>query len=186
MRRGLGVVIAGVCVVALVACIGMPEPTTVPPAPTSTVVPTATTTVTPYVMPRAAAPARYPTPTTDPRDPMYPAGTLRTANWPAGSGAVATVSAGGAEVDIAAVVLTAPVPEGATLAFYIAVPPNAAYAAHVSFPVSPEVMTLQPGETIRLIGRAVGAYPLPPLEGTGSVVTIIGRRFVRGDAPLSR
>lgn len=180
-RKCVGVIGAAL----LVACAAVPAPTPSALPATATLIPTATTTVTPDAGPPPPTPSVYPTPTNDPRDPMHAPGTLRTTTWPFGTAAVATFGTGSVDVDIAAVVLTIPVPEGATLAFYVAVPPQRAYAAHVSFPNSPDVSTLQPGDTIRLIGRAAGTYPLPPLEGTGVVINITGQRLVKGDKPLA-
>lgn len=176
---------AGVCVLLLVGCQSIvPTPTATPIPLTPTTAPTATATVTPPRPPISARPTVYPTPTTDARDPTYPAGTLRAANWPVGTAAIATFGTNSAPVDFAAVVLTVPVPVGTDLAFYVAVPPRRDYAAFVTFPASAEVVTLQPGDSVRIIGRAAGVVPLPPLEGNGVIVNVIGTRFVRGNASV--
>lgn len=177
----------GVALSLLAGCTNvLPEATPTAVAATFTAVPTATTTVTPIRPRMSPVPAVLPTPTNDPREPTAPPGTLRTANWPVGTAAIATFGTNSATVDIAAVVRTVPVPLGADLAFYVAVPPRREYAAFVTFPASQEVMMLQPGDTIRLIGRAAGTVPLPPLEGSGVIVNVIGQRFVRGNTPLPR
>jgi hypothetical protein len=86
---------------------------------------------------------------------------------------------------VGAIVLTPPVPQGTTLTFYVAVPPQRGYAARVNFPINPRVQLLQPGDAIRIVGIAAGVAPLPPTEGTGTVVNINGQRFARNNDPLS-
>ncbi len=160
-------------------------PTATPIPPTATPIPAPTATITPFAGAPAPTPAFYPTPTIDARAPAGAPGTLRNANWPTSTPAVATFAAGGSvPVDVGAVVLTVPVPQGATLSFYVAVPPRRGYAARVSFPLSPRVQMLQPGDTVRIVGIATGVAPLPPTEGTGTVVNINGQRFARNDEPL--
>ena len=181
MRRVLLVAV----VLLLVGCQSIvPVPTATPIPQTPTPAPTTTATVTPPRPPIAARPTSYPTPTTDARDPSPAPGTLRTANWPVGTAAVATLGTDTAPVDFAAIVLTVPVPVGADLAFYVAVPPRRDFSAFVTFPPSAEITALQPGDSVRIIGRAAGVVPLPPLEGNGVIVNVIGTRFVRGDAPI--
>lgn len=161
-------------------------PTATPVPPTATPIPAPTATVTPFAGAPTPTPAFYPTPTIDAKAPTAAPGTLRNANWPTSTPAVATFAAGGSlPVDVGAVVLTVPVPQGTTLSFYVAVPPRRGYAARVNFPIAPRVQMLQPGDAIRIIGIAAGVAPLPPTEGTGSVVNINGQRFARNDEPLT-
>ncbi len=192
MRRA-SVSVIGICLSLLVSSVSLsgcqsilPAPTATPLALTPTTAPTATATVTPPRPPISARPTVYPTPTTDARDPSPAPDMLRTANWPAGTAAIATFGTNTAPVDFAAVVLTVPTPLGTDLAFYVAVPPRRDFAAFVTFPASAEIAALQPGDRVRIIGRAAGTVPLPPLEGTGVIVNVIGQRFVRGDAPIGR
>jgi len=178
-------VVACLCVLFVVACSVTPVATPTAEPPTPTEIPTATTTVTPVRPAAVATPATFPAPTPDPRDPMHSPGTLRTNTWPVGTAAIATLGTNTVDVDTAAVVLTVPIPQGTDIAFYFAVPPRRDYAGYVTFPVSREAMMLQPGDTIRLIGRAAGTVSLPPVQGSGVIVNVIGVRFVRGDTPLS-
>ena len=168
----------------LIACASAPPTATAIPPPTVTVLPTAT--ITPFVgVPRATA-AFYPTPTTDRNESPKAPGTLRNMNWPFGTPAIATYAVQpSVDVDIGAVVLTVPVPEGATLTFYIAVPPQRGYAGRVSFPVSSRVQALQPGDAIRIVGVAAGTIRVPVTEGTYVVPNINGQRFARNNDPLA-
>ena len=171
--------------VLLAAACGNATPTaTVEKPPTATAIPTAT--ITPVPAPPTATPAVYPTPTPDPKEAPHPPGTLRNASWPQGTAAVATFATRpSVDVDVGAIVLTVPVPEGPTLTFYIAVPPQRGYSGRVSFPVSPRVQALQPGDAIRIVGVAAGTARVPPIEGTYNVVNINGQRFARNNEPLA-
>jgi hypothetical protein len=171
--------------VALFAgCAGATPTATVIPPPTLTAVPTAT--ITPIPAPPTPTPAFYPTPTIDRSEPPHAPGALRNANWPQGTVAVATYATRtSTDVDVGAIVLTVPVPEGATLTFYIAVPPQRGYAGRVSFPVSPKVQALQPGNAVRIVGVSAGAVRVPPTEGTYTVVNINGQRLARNNEPLA-
>jgi hypothetical protein len=171
--------------VALAAGCASATPTaTVEKPPTATAIPTAT--ITPVAGPPTATPASFPTPTPDPNDPSHTPGTLRNTNWPQGTAAVASYAAKpSVDIDIGAIVLTVPVPEGPTLTFYVAIPPQRGYAARVSFPVSPRVQSLQPGDAIRIVGVAAGTIRVPPTEGTYMVVNINGLRFARNNEPLA-
>ncbi|MHB8647568.1 MAG: hypothetical protein ACYDAR_17445, partial [Thermomicrobiales bacterium] len=80
---------------------------------------------------------------------------------------------------------TVQIPEGATLTLYIAVPPQRGYAGRVSFPVSPRVQALQPGDAIRIVGVTAGVSRVPVTEGTYTVPNINGQRFARNNDPLS-
>lgn len=184
MRRLLipGLLLVSVALSA--ACAGATPTATVVAPPTETAVPTAT--ITPIPAPPPATPAFYPTPTPDTKEPPHAPGALRNANWPQGTAAVATYAARpSADVDVGAIVLTVPVPEGPTLTFYIAVPPQRGYAGRVNFPVSPRVQALQPGDRVRIVGVSAGAIRVPPTEGTYTVVNINGQRFARNDDPLA-
>jgi len=187
VQRINSVIVAALCVLLAAACSVTPVATPTSEPPTPTVIPTATTTITPVRPAMMLTPAAYPTPTTDPRDPVHASNALRTDTWPVGTAAIAMLGTGTGTVDVdtAAVVLTAPIPQGTDVAFYFAVPPRRDYAGFVTFPASRATMMLQPGDTIRLIGRAAGAVPLPPVQGNGMIVNVVGVRFVRGDAPLS-
>jgi hypothetical protein len=166
------------------ACAGAPPTATAVAPPTATALPTAT--ITPFVGVARATPAFYPTPTTDLREQPKAPGTLRNSNWPFGTPAVATYAVRpSVDVDIGAVVLTVPVPEGATLTFYIAVPPQRGYAGRVNFPASPRVQALQPGDMIRIVGVAAGTIRVPATEGTYVVPNINGLRFARNNDPLA-
>ncbi len=170
--------------VTVVACAGA-TPTATPAAPpTVTAPPTAT--ITPFVGVRVPTPAFYPTPTTDTNESPKAPGTLRNANWPVGTPAIATYAVRpSVDVDVGAVVLTVPIPEGATLIFYIAVPPQRGYAGRVSFPVSPRVQSLQPGDMVRIVGVTAGTVRVPVTEGTYTVPSINGQRFARNNEPLA-
>ncbi len=183
--RHVNLVMAVLCLLFAAACSVTPVATPTSEPPTATTIPTATTTVTPVRSGAMLTPAAYPTPTNDPRDPTHAPNALRANTWPVGTAAIAMLGTSTLDVDTAAVVLTVPVPQGTDLAFYFAVPPRRDYAGFVTFPVSRTTMMLQPGDTIRLIGRAAGTVPLPPVQGNGMIVNVIGVRFVRGDAPLS-
>jgi len=171
--------------VALSAGCASATPTaTVEKPPTATAIPTAT--ITPAAGPPTATPAFSPTPTPDPKDPPHAPGALRNANWPQGTAAIASYAAKpSVDIDVGAIVLTVPVPEGPTLTFYIAVPPQRGYAGRVSFPVSPRVQSLQPGDAIRIIGVAAGTVRVPPTEGAYNVVNFNGQRFARNNEPLA-
>ncbi len=186
MRRMNSVIVA-LCVLFAAACSVTPVATPTAEPPTPTTIPTATATITPVRPGTVLTPTAYPTPTTDARDPMHAANALRASNWPVGTAAIAMLGTGTGTIDVdtAAVVLTVPIPQGTDVAFYFAVPPRRDYAGFVTFPVSRATMMLQPGDTIRLIGRAAGTVPLPPVQGNGAIVNVVGVRFVRGDAPLS-
>lgn len=174
-----------ILLVSLTGCT-VAAPTATPVPPTATPIPAPTATITPFAGSPTPTPAAYPTPTIDARAPTAAPGTLRNANWPTSAPAIATFAAGGSvPVDVGAIVLTVPVPQGATLTFYVAVPPRRDYAARVNFPLSPRVQMLQPGDAVRIIGIAAGVAPLPPTEGAGNVVNINGQRFARNDEPLS-
>lgn len=184
MRRllipGLLFIVFSLCA----ACASATPTPTIEKPPTATAIPTAT--ITPVAGPATATPAFYPTPTPDPKDPSHAPGALRNVNWPQGTAAVASYATRpSVDVDIGAIVLTVPVPEGATLTFYVAVPPQRGYAARISFPVSPRVQSLQPGEMIRVIGVAAGTVRVPPTEGNYTVVNINGQRFARNNEPLA-
>jgi hypothetical protein len=184
MRRAGIIAIIVMLVSLLIACANAPSTATAVAPPTVTVLPTAT--ITPFVGVARATPSFYPTPTTDPREQPKAPGTLRNSNWPFGTPAVATYAVRpSVDVDVGAVVLTVPVPEGTTLTFYIAVPPQRGYAGRVSFPASPNVQSLQPGDAIRLIGVTAGTVRVPPTEGTYTVPNINGQRFARNNAPLA-
>ncbi len=173
--------------VALCGACGNAQPTVTvppPPPPTMTAVPTAT--ITPVPLPPTPTPAFLPSPTPDPREPTYPPGTLRNANWPVGTAAVAAYTAKtSVDIDVGAVVLTVPIPEGTTVSLYVAIPPQRGYAGRVNFPISPRAMSLQPGDAIRIIGVTAGTVRVPPTEGTYVVVNINGQRFARNNEPLS-
>ncbi|MDQ2783769.1 MAG: hypothetical protein M3Y58_02065, partial [Chloroflexota bacterium] len=152
--------------------------------PTATAPPTAT--ITPYAGAPRATPAFYPTPTADKNETPKAPGILRNANWPFGTPAVATFAVQpSVDVDVGAIVLTVPVPEGATLTFYIAIPPQRGYAGRVSFPVSPRVQMLQPGDAIRIVGVAAGTVRVPVTEGIYVVPNVNGQRFARNNEPLA-
>ncbi len=171
--------------VALFAgCAGAPPTATVALPPTQTAVPTAT--ITPIPAPPTPTPAFYPTPTTDRNESPHSPGTLRNANWPVGTVAVATYATRtSTDVDVGGIVLTVPIPEGATLTFYFAVPPQRGYAGRANFPVSPKVQALQPGDTVRIVGVSAGAIRVPPTEGAYTVVNINGQRLARNGEPLT-
>ncbi len=184
MRRAATVACIVMLVSVLIACASATPTVTVPAPPTATVRPTAT--ITPYVGVPQPTPQFYPTPTTDAKEAPKAPGTLRNANWPVGTPAIATYAGrSSVDVDIGAVVLTVPVPEGATLTFYIAVPPQRGYAGRVSFPVSPRVQALQPGDAIRIVGVAAGTVRVPVTEGAYVVPNINGQRFARNNEPLT-
>ncbi len=184
MRRAAIIVFIAMLASLLIACASATPTATVVPPPTVTVRPTAT--ITPYAGVPQPTPALYPTPTTDAKEAPKGPGTLRNKNWPFGTPAIATYAVqSSVDVDIGAVVLTVPVPEGATLTLYIAVPPQRGYAGRVSFPVSPRVQALQPGDTIRIIGVAAGTARVPATEGTYVVPNINGQRFARNNEPLT-
>jgi len=184
MRRAAIIALLGMLVSSLIACANATPTATVVLPPTATAPPTAT--ITPYAGAPRATPAFYPTPTTDPKETPRAPGTLRNTNWPFGTPAVATFAVRpSVDVDIGAIVLTVPVPEGATLIFYIAVPPQRGYAGRVSFPVSPRVQMLQPGDAIRIVGVAAGTVRVPVTEGAYVVPNINGQRFARNNDPLA-
>lgn len=184
MRRTVVVALILMLVVSLIACATATPTATAVASPTATAPPTAT--ITPFVGVRAPTPAFYPTPTTDKGEAPKAPGTLRNANWPFGPPAVATyASQPSVDVDIGAVVLTVPIPEGTTLTFYIAVPPQRGYAGRVNFPASPRVQALQPGDAIRIVGVTAGTVRVPVTEGTYSVPNINGQRFARNNEPLA-
>lgn len=184
MRRAIILALIGMLVSLLIACANAPPTATVAAPPTVTALPTAT--ITPFVGVPRATPSFYPMPTTDPREQPKAPGTLRNTNWPFGTPAIATYAVRpSVDVDIGAVVLTVPVPEGATLTFYIAVPPQRGYAGRVNFPVSPRVQALQPGDMIRIVGVAAGVIRVPATEGTYVVPNINGLRFARNNEPLA-
>jgi hypothetical protein len=185
MRRNAFFGLVGVLLVSLAGCtIATPTATVAQPTPTIVASPTAT--ITPVVGSPAPTAPFYPTPTLDPNDPTHAPGTLRNANWPTSTAAVATLAAGSSvPVDVGAVVLTVPSPQGATLTFYVAIPPRRGYAARVNFPITPRVQLLQPGDNVRIVGIAAGVAPLPPTEGVGNVVNINGQRLARNNEPLS-
>ncbi|MGI8688546.1 MAG: hypothetical protein ACR2M3_08195 [Thermomicrobiales bacterium] len=184
MRRAAIIALLGVLVSSLIACANATPTATVVLPPTATAPPTAT--VTPYAGAPRATPAFYPTPTTDPKETPKAPGTLRNTNWPFGTPAVATFAVRpSVDVDVGAIVLTVPVPEGATLTLYIAVPPQRGYAGRVSFPVSPRVQALQPGDAIRIVGVTAGTVRVPVTEGTYVVPNINGQRFARNNEPLA-
>ncbi len=184
MRRAALIALLGMLVSSLIACANATPTATVIAPPTATVLPTAT--ITPFVGVPRATPAFYPTPTTDTKESSKAPGTLRNANWPLGTPAVATFAVRpSVDVDVGAIVLTVPVPEGATLTFYIAVPPQRGYAGRVSFPVSPRVQALQPGDAIRIVGVAAGTVRVPVTEGAYAVPNINGQRFARNNDPLA-
>jgi hypothetical protein len=171
--------------VALSAACATATPTaTVVLPPTLTAVPTAT--IKPIPAPPTPTSAFYPTPTIDKNDPPHAPGALRNANWPVGTVAVATYAAQkSADVDVGAIVLTVPIPEGTTLTFFFAVPPQRGYAGRASFPVSPKVQALQPGDAVRIVGVSAGAIRVPPTEGNDTVVNINGQRLARNGEPLT-
>ena len=184
MRRVGIIALIGMLVSLLIACTNAPATATAVAAPTATVLPTAT--ITPFVGVPQATPAFYPTPTTDPSESPKAPGTLRNGNWPVGTPAIATYAVRpSVDVDIGAVVLTVPIPEGTTLTFYIAVPPQRGYAGRVNFPVTPDVKALQPGDMIRIVGVTAGTVRVPVTEGTYTVPNINGRRFARNNEPLA-
>ncbi|MCA1666251.1 MAG: hypothetical protein LC793_02385 [Thermomicrobia bacterium] len=184
MRRAGFLALIGMLVSSLIACANAPPTATAVAPPTVTVLPTAT--ITPFVGVPQATPAFYPTPTTDTGESPKAPGTLRNANWPFGTPAIATYAVrASVDVDVGAIVLTVPVPEGTTLTFYVAIPPQRGFAGRVSFPVSPNVQALQPGDAIRLIGVTAGTVRVPPTEGTYTVPSINGLRFARNNAPLA-
>jgi len=184
MRRAAIIALLGMLVSSLIACANATPTATVVLPPTATAPPTAT--ITPYAGAPRATPAFYLTPTTDPKETPRAPGTLRNTNWPFGTPAVATFAVRpSVDVDIGAIVLTVPVPEGATLIFYIAVPPQRGYAGRVSFPVSPRVQMLQPGDAIRIVGVAAGTVRVPVTEGAYVVPNINGQRFARNNDPLA-
>jgi hypothetical protein len=173
-----------VSVALLAACANATPTATVALPPTQTAVPTAT--ITPIPAPPTATPAFYPTPTIDRNEPPHTPGALRNANWPVGTVAVATYAAQKSpDVDVGGIVLTVPIPEGTTLTFYFAVPPQRGYAGRASFPVSPKVQALQPGDAVRIVGVSAGAVPVPPTEGNYTVVNINGQRLARNGEPLT-
>ena len=184
MRRAGIVALIGMLVSSLIACASA-TPTATPAAPpTATVLPTAT--ITPFVGVRVPTPAFYPTPTTDTSESPKAPGTLRNANWPFGTPAIATYAVRpSVDVDVGAIVLTVPIPEGTTLIFYIAIPPQRGYAGRVSFPASPRVQSLQPGDAVRIVGVTAGTVRVPVTEGTYTVPSINGLRFARNNEPLS-
>ncbi len=184
MRRAASIAFIAMLASLLIACATATPTATVVPPPTVTVRPTAT--ITPYAGVPQPTPALYPTPTTDAKEAPKAPGTLRNKNWPFGTPAIATFSVQpSVDVDISAVVLTVPIPEGATLTFYVAVPPQRGYAGRVSFPVSPRVQALQPGDAIRIVGIAAGTVRVPVTEGTYVVPSINGQRFARNNEPLT-
>ncbi len=184
MRRWLVPGLLCVMLVVCSACASATPTATLAPLPSATALPTAT--ITPVAGSPAPTPAFYPTPTPDLRDPAHTPGTLRNANWPAGTVAVATYAGRpSVDIDVGAIVLTVPIPEGPTLTFYIAVPPQRGYGGRVSFPLSPRVQALQPGDAIRIVGVAAGTIRVPPTEGTYAVVNINGLRFGRNDQPVT-
>lgn len=184
MRRATGSALIGILASLLIACASATPTATVTLPPTATAQPTAT--ITPYAgVPRPTT-ALYPTPTTDAKELPKAPGALRNMNWPFGTPAIATYAVRpSVDVDIGAIVLTVPVPEGPTLTFYIAVPPQRGYAGRVSFPVSPRVQALQPGDAIRVVGAAAGTVRVPATEGTYVVPNINGQRFARNNDPLA-
>lgn len=184
MRRLLIPGLLFVAVALSAACASATPTATAVRPPTATAIPTAT--ITPIPAPPTATPPFYSTPTPDTKEPPRPPGALRNANWPQGTTAVATYAARqSTDVDVGAIVLTVPVPEGPTLTFYIAVPPQRGYAGRVSFPVSPRVQALQPGDRVRIVGVTAGTVRVPPTEGNYTVVNINGQRFARNDEPLA-
>jgi hypothetical protein len=184
MRRAAIIALIGMLVASLIACASATPTATAVASPTAIVPPTAT--ITPFVGVRAPTPAFYPTPTTDTSESPKAPGTLRNANWPFGTPAVATYAVRpSVDVDVGAIVITVPVPEGTTLTFYIAVPPQRGYAGRVSFPASPRVQALQPGDAIRIVGVTAGAISVPATEGTYTVPNINGLRFARNNEPLA-
>lgn len=185
MRRKAFFGLMGVLLVSLAGCtIASPTATVTQPTPTIVAPPTAT--ITPFVGSPAPTAPFYPTPTMDPNDPPHAPGTLRNANWPTSTAAVATLAAGSSvPVDVGAVVLTVPIPQGTTLSFYVAIPPRRGYAARINFPITPRVQLLQPGDMVRIVGIAAGVAPLPQTEGVGNVVNINGQRLARNNEPLS-
>jgi hypothetical protein len=184
MRRWLVPGLLSLCLALCVACANATPTATVPPPPTAIVPPTAT--ITPIAGSPVPTPAFLPTPTPDNQEAPHTPGTLRNANWPFGTPAVATYAARpSVDVDVGVVVLTVPIPEGTTLTFYFAVPPQRGYAGRASFPISTRVQALQPGDAIRIVGIAAGTIKVPPTEGNYSVVNINGLRFARNDAPLA-
>ena len=185
MKHRAWLIVAGVLVLLSAGCaLGAPTPTVV--APTATIIPTPTATITPFVAIPTVTPAFYPTPTTDRGELPHAPGALRNANWPVGTMAIATYAARpSVDVDVGVIVLTVPVPEGTTLTFYFAVPPQRGYSGRASFPVSSRIQSLQPGESIRIVGVAAGTVRVPPIEGTYNVVNINGLRFARSGEPLS-
>ncbi len=184
MRRAAIIALLGMLVSSLIACANATPTATAIAPPTVTVLPTAT--ITPFVGVPRATPAFYPTPTPDTKESPKTPGTLRNMNWPFGTPAVTTFAVRpSVDVDIGAIVLTVPVPEGATLTFYIAVPPQRGYAGRVSFPASPRVQALQPGDAIRIVGVAAGTVRVPVTEGTYTVPNVNGQRFARNNDPLA-
>lgn len=184
MRRLLIPGLFFVSVALSAACANATPTATVVLPPTQTAVPTAT--ITPIPAPPTPTPAFYPTPTTDPNEPPHSPGTLRNANWPIGTVAVATSAAQkSTDVDVGGIVLTVPIPQGTTLTFYFAVPPQRGYAGRANFPVSPKVQALQPGDAVRIVGVSAGAVPVPPTEGNYTVVNINGQRLARNGEPLT-
>ncbi|MDQ2784973.1 MAG: hypothetical protein M3Y58_08230 [Chloroflexota bacterium] len=185
MRRAALIALVGMLVSSLIACANATPTATVIAPPTATA-PPPTATITPFAGAPRATPAFYPTPTTDPNETPKAPGTLRNVNWPFGTPAIATFAVRpSVDVDVGAIVLTVPIPEGATLTFYIAVPPQRGYAGRVNFPVSSRVQALQPGDAIRIVGVAAGTVRVPATEGTYVVPNINGQRFARNNDPLA-
>ncbi len=184
MRRAALIALLGMLVSSLIACANATPTATVIASPTATA-PPPTATITPFAGGPRVTPAVYPTPTTDTKETPKAPGTLRNMNWPFGTPAIATFAVRpSVDVDVGAIVLTVPIPEGTTLTFYIAVPPQRGYAGRVSFPVSPRVQALQPGDAIRIIGVAAGTVRVPVTEGAYTVPNINGQRFARNNEPL--
>jgi hypothetical protein len=185
MRRNLFFAVVGLLLVSLAGCT-IASPTATVTQLTATTIASPTATITPFVGSPVPTSAFFPTPTIDPNDPTHAPGTLRNTNWPTSTAAIATLAAGNSvPVDVGAVVLTSPAPQGPTLSFYVAIPPQRGYAARVNFPINPRVQLLQPGDMVRIVGIATGVAPLPPTEGTGNVVNINGQRLARNNEPLS-
>ncbi len=184
MRRAIIIAPIGMLIASLIACANATPTATAVAPPTAIVPPTAT--ITPFAGIGAPTPAFYPTPTTDRGESPKAPGTLRDANWPVGTAAVASYAVRpSVDVDIGAIVLTVPIPEGTTLTFYIAVPPQRGYAGRVSVPASPRVQSLQPGDAVRIVGVTAGTVRVPATEGTYTVPNINGQRFARNNEPLA-